>query len=369
MEDSEAKRLRRLAVDIFSVRSATRNVNYTVNRIKKGNRFVCDCEDHMYRHNPRCEHIALVQKSLKEAEEARTSKEKTLVLKRRSKISACPYCGSKDIKKFGVRHNKLHDVQKLNCKDCRRTFSDNLGFEKMRFSPQTITEALQLFFSGESLRNIEKYFKLQGIIVSHKTVYMWIVKYTKVMKQFIDREVTPNVGDVWRADEVYLKIRGELKYVFSLMDDETRFWIAQEIADRKQDHDARGLLKEGKRVSRTIPNVFITDGLRSYNEAYRREFWARSRHKRPVHIQHIHLQGDMNNNRMERFNGEFRDREKVFRGIKTTDSVIVDGLQIYHNYIRPHMSLDGKTPADMCGIEVQGKNKWLTMIENASYET
>lgn len=69
---------------------------------------------------------------------------------------------------------------------------------------------------------------------------------------------------------------------------------------------------------------------------------------------------------MERLNGEFRDREKVMRGVKKQDSVIFDGSQIYHNYVRPHMALDGKTPADMCGIDVQGKDKWKTLIQNAS---
>jgi hypothetical protein len=28
--------------------------------------------------------------------------------------------------------------------------------------------------------------------------------------------------------------------------------------------------------------------------------------------------------------------------------------------------LKGKTPADACGIEVKGENKWKTLIENAS---
>ena len=37
-----------------------------------------------------------------------------------------------------------------------------------------------------------------------------------------------------------------------------------------------------------------------------------------------------------------------------------------HNYVRPHMALDGKTPADMCGIEVKGNDKWKTLIQNAS---
>ena len=33
--------------------------------------------------------------------------------------------------------------------------------------------------------------------------------------------------------------------------------------------------------------------------------------------------------------------------------------------IRPHMSLDGKTPS-VAGIKVEGDNKWITLIQNAS---
>jgi len=29
------------------------------------------------------------------------------------------------------------------------------------------------------------------------------------------------------------------------------------------------------------------------------------------------------------------------------------------------MGLDGKTPAEVCGIEIQGDNKWKTLIQNA----
>jgi len=39
--------------------------------------------------------------------------------------------------------------------------------------------------------------------------------------------------------------------------------------------------------------------------------------------------------------------------------------QIFHNYIRSHEGLKGKTPAEACGITVEGKNKWLTLIQNA----
>ena len=51
---------------------------------------------------------------------------------------------------------------------------------------------------------------------------------------------------------------------------------------------------------------------------------------------------------------------------KKDDSPLIDGYQIYHNYVRPHMGLDGKTPAEACGIEIKGNNKWKTLIQNAS---
>ena len=69
---------------------------------------------------------------------------------------------------------------------------------------------------------------------------------------------------------------------------------------------------------------------------------------------------------MERMNGEVRDREKVLRGIKKDDSTMLAGYQLYHNFIRPHMALDGKTPAEMCGLKIEGENKWKTLIQNAS---
>lgn len=38
-----------------------------------------------------------------------------------------------------------------------------------------------------------------------------------------------------------------------------------------------------------------------------------------IHHAHVHLKKDMNNNKMERLNGEIRDCEKVFRDLKRLD--------------------------------------------------
>jgi transposase-like protein len=114
------------------------------------------------------------------------------------------------------------------------------------------------------------------------------------------------------------------------------------------------------------PKVMITDGLPAYQDANKKEYWTKRKETRTKHIRHITLRGDHNNNKMERLNGEVRDREKVMRGLKKKDTPIITGYQIFHNYIRQHEGLKGKTPAEACGIRVEGKNKWLTLIQNAS---
>jgi hypothetical protein len=60
---------------------------------------------------------------------------------------------------------------------------------------------------------------------------------------------------------------------------------------------------------------------------------------------------------MERLNGEIRDREKVMRGLRNEDTPILKGYQIFHNYVRPHEGLNGKTPAEAAGITVEGKKQ------------
>ena len=108
------------------------------------------------------------------------------------------------------------------------------------------------------------------------------------------------------------------------------------------------------------PKTLITDGLPSYSVACEQVFDGTK------HIRKITFDGKKhNNNKMERMNGEIRDREKTMRGLKRKRTPILQGYQLYHNYIREHQAL-GKTPAEACGIKIEG-NKWLTLIQNSAY--
>jgi transposase-like protein len=345
----------RIGESNYSVKSQSSNKSYNVNSNEIG--WVCSCPDHIYR-GVKCKHIHAVELSFAIRKEVEIRKIEPV-----SNIQNCIYCKSSNIAKDGLRHNKHGDIQKFNCKDCGKYFTINIGFEKMKHNPQGITTAMQLYFSGESLRKTAESLKLIGMDITHQTIYNWIQKYIKLMGKYLE-QIKPNVSTAWRTDELFLKIKGDMKYLYALMDDETRFWIAQQVADTKYTANINPLFKNGKHIAGKRPNTLISDGAPNFNDAFNKEFYTNT-NPRTRHIRHIRLQGDHNNNKMERFNGEVRDREKVMRGLKKKDTPILTGYQIFHNYVRPHMGLDGQTPAEKCGIMIEGENKWLTLIQNA----
>ncbi len=346
--------VQRIEENFYTVQSQSGHGQYAVTKID--GEWICECPDNKYRHID-CKHIhaVIISKSLRTHAETRT-------ISPIENVTGCIYCHSTSIVKDGVRKNKSGKLQVFHCKTCTKDFTINIGFERMKHNPQAITTAMQLYFSGESLRNTMESLQLLGVQVSHQTVYNWIKKYVRLMRDYSEKLV-PNVGNTWRADEVYIKVKGDLKYLFAVMDDKTRFLIAQEVAETKDKHDARMLFMRAKYLMKKQPKTIITDGLQSYSVAANYAF------DEAKHVREIQLKGKVHNNKMERMNGEIRDREKTMRGLKRNRTPILQGYQIYHNFVRPHLALDGKTPAEACGIKVEGENKWLTLIQNASKNT
>jgi len=344
----------------YRVASQSRAITYDVVRTKAfAIGWICDCPDFTYR-QVKCKHIWACEISARLREVVQPVTIAPL------DIHACLYCHAEQIVRDGLRHNKYGDIQIWNCKACGRYFTINVGFEHMKHNPQGVTTAMQLYFSGESLRNVAKSLQLIGVQVSHKTVYLWIKKYTALMEKYLDK-IAPHVSDTWRADELYLKVQGNMKYLYCLLDDQTRFWIAQQVADTKYTADVTPLFREGKEVAGKAPSTVITDGAFNFSSALDRAFWREKKALAIQHVRHVRMSGDLNNNKMERFNGEVRDREKVMRSLKRSDNPALTGYQIYHNFIRPHMTLENRTPADLAGITVLGTDKWLTIIQNASH--
>jgi transposase-like protein len=348
--------IRRIDAQRYFVKSQSGNGEYEVISSEFG--WGCSCPDHRFR-GLECKHILAVKFSI----ELRKKVESQITIKP-IPIGNCPSCKSNRIVRNGIRKNKSGNIQRYKCLECKTWFTLNIGFERMHATPQMITSAMQLYFSGESLRSVEAFLKLQGVRVSHMTVYRWIGKYVNLMDAYLE-QIKPQVSGTWRTDELFLKVKRNTKYLYALMDDETRFWIARQVADGKYTWDVRPLFKKGKELVGKKPEMLISDGAANFHDAYLKEYRTMVA-PRTSHIRHIHLAGDFNNNKMERLNGEIRDREKVMRSLKRADTVVLKGYQLYHNYFREHDGLEGKTPAEAANIKIEGRNKWITVIQNAA---
>jgi transposase-like protein len=147
------------------------------------------------------------------------------------------------------------------------------------------------------------------------------------------------------------------------MDSDTRYILASHVAQGRGAAEAQAALHVAKENSNPEgePTFLISDGLPSYQRAVSREF------RNTVHLAHVGIQSEVSNNRIERFHGTIRERNKVMRAIKKPNSPTVAGQRIYYNHIRPHQGLNGKTPAQAAGLETElGANKWLDLIRHAA---
>ncbi|MBI3639926.1 MAG: IS1/IS6 family transposase [Thaumarchaeota archaeon] len=326
------------------------------------NDWVCDCPDHTFR-KVICKHIESVRLSKKlrntiiansDVDEIETNLEFT-----------CK-CGSQNMRKDGVRKNKACEIQRYRCLDCGNRFCNNIGL-RSKVSAKAITASLDLYFRGVSLRQVRQHLlQFYGINITHVAIYKWIRKFGEVVQPYVDQIIPKDVSGVYHVDEMVVHVRkeendkGHCQWLWNLMDSTTRYWICSKISSTRNIDDARAVFQDAKLKS-PKPLAIVHDGLGSYDEAFKKEFWTRE-NPRTKNIRSISVRKDGLNQKVERLNGIVRDREFVMRGMDHAESAqkLVDAFRIHYNFIRNHNSIK-KTPAEQAGIKLDlGQNK----IEN-----
>ena len=116
--------------------------------------------------------------------------------------------------------------------------------------------------------------------------------------------------------------------------------------------------------SGVLPWVFVTDGLKDFIKPVKNILGCGND---LVHVSEIHAQNEFNhNNIQESLNGNIKPLLRRRGGFKVQNSVLVTMAILGYNFFRPHMALDGKTPAEAAGIFIQGDDKVLTLLKAAA---
>ena len=277
----------------------------------------------------------------------------------------CHCCRSLKFVRNGHRRTLRGWIQRYLCRNCGRSFSGIPGFKGRHTDPKTIVRVLREVVRGLSCASAQGMLADGGTAVHESTIYRWVAHYSAMMESYA-RGIGPRTGHKWHCDEIYFRIRGKAGYLFTVMDGRSRFILSHSISDTKFGYDPFKLLAAARTLAGTSPWIFVTDDLPPFIDAVREAFRRRTGF-RLIHIREIHMKEQFNNNNPhERLNGEFRDRFKTVRGFGAENPALVRLSILHHNFFRPHLGIDKRTPAEAAGITIQGEDKWITFIHNAA---
>jgi len=222
-----------------------------------------------------------------------------------------------------------------------------------------------MWYGGMPLKEIKRHSEQQfRTFPSRSTLYRWLARFTKIATKEAEKH-TPNVGDVWVADETVLKIGGNKVWFWDLIDVRTRFLLASHISLSRTTKDARTLVEKASKRASKKPKVIITDKQYSYLDGIELAFGADTKH-----IAVKGITAKPNNNIIERFHSTLKTRTRVVRGFKDirTAKMLLDGWLVHYNFFRTHESLGDKTPAERAGIAFPFEN-WLDVVGRQKLKT
>jgi putative transposase len=199
-------------------------------------------------------------------------------------------------------------------------------FRYFNSSPEVIRLTVMLYIRYPlSLRQVEDLLSERGIDICHETVRLWWNRFGPMFAAAIrQRRLHHSSYSRWRwhLDEVFVKINGEMHYLWRAVDHEGE--VLEVFATKRRDRKAA--LAFLKRAMKRYggPQAIITDRLRSYGAAMK-----------DIGIERRQVCGRWLNNRAENSHQPFRRREGAmarFRDIKTLQKFTSAHASIHNHF-------------------------------------
>ena len=96
-----------------------------------------------------------------------------------------------------------------------------IDFKGYRFEKDIILTCVRWYLAYPlSYRNLEEMMAERGVPVDHSNIYRWVQKFSPQLEAVFRRGRKRPVGQSWRMDETYIKIKGQWKYLYRAVDKE-----------------------------------------------------------------------------------------------------------------------------------------------------
>ena len=200
-------------------------------------------------------------------------------------------------------------------------------FRYFKTSPEVIRLAVMMYIRFPlSLRNVEDLLHERGIDISHETVRYWWNRFGPLFAHEIRKKrihPSPNYSNWrWHLDEVFVKINGELHYLWRAVDHEGE--VLEALVTKRRDRKAalKFLKKIMKRHGK--PHEIVTDRLKSYRAAMK-----------VIENAAVQEVGRWKNNRCENSHLPFRRREQAmlkFRRLRSLQKFVSIHSSVHNHF-------------------------------------
>jgi putative transposase len=177
-----------------------------------------------------------------------------------------------------------------------------------------------------SLRNVEDLLHERGIDISHETVRFWWNRFGPIFAAEIRVKRAQHLRAwpqwQWHLDEMFVKIGGEMHYLWRAVDHEGEVLEAYVTKTRNRKAALKFLRKAMKRYGQ--PDVFVTDRLRSYRAALMDVGMAKRQET-----------GRWLNNRVENSHQPLRRRERAmqrFRQMRSLQKFVAVHSSVHNHF-------------------------------------
>ena len=180
-----------------------------------------------------------------------------------------------------------------------------------------------------SLRNVEDLLHERGIDISHETVRFWWNRFGPMFAAEIRRKRADRMRAYsnwqWHLDEVFVKINGEMHYLWRAVDHEGE--VLESYVTKRRDRRAalKFIRKSMQRYGQ--PHIIVTDKLRSYGAAMKVIGNAQKQET-----------GRWLNNRAENSHQPFRRRERAMQRFRSMRSL--QKFSSVHSSVHNHFNLE-----------------------------
>lgn len=198
----------------------------------------------------------------------------------------------------------------------------------------------------------------------------------------IHLEFEPKIKGRIHTDEKVIHVKKKKMYDMNSIDSKTKYVLAHLFVEKRTKKKVRELFKQIKdtcyeQIIETYKRekqkpkkkrklvTFVSDGFENYKDGAKHYFNYAAKIVFGVPIACIKYKLKHNNNPIEKYNQDIKDQIKTKRHFGSFEGAeeFLDLRHIIKNFVNPHQSLKGRTPAETAEIKLHlGKDKLKNLI-------